>query len=328
MHKVSVTILMCAYNAEKYISTAINSIINQSFSEWELLIADDCSTDNTYKLAKEFEKTDPRIKVFKHEKNIGYLLNTNFIWEKAKGKYITFQDADDWSSPERMEKQYVFLENNLHVDICSTNYYRVNNKGAITQTINLSTGKSFVKGIEDFKNKIGNFPIFPGTLFFRKSVSDNIGKYNPFFSRKCGEDTIWILVAYKHYRIELMEEFFYYYRENSDGVTQQITIEKLIVNDLVIMIDEHHVKNNVNLLDGNHDEELKKLEANLLRPYNDDSSILPYAQACAYIYHKEYQLALPYILSAIIKKPFHLKYYKTLKFMLAFYFKKRLNYEK
>lgn len=319
-----VTVLMCAYNAEKYISTAINSIINQSFKNWELLISDDCSTDHTFEIAKEFEKKEPRITVFKQSKNLGYLLNTNFIWEKAKGKYITFQDADDWSSNDRLEKQFNFLENNVHIDICSSNYYRVNNKGDITQTINLLTQKSFKEGIEDFKNKISNFPIFPGALFFRKSVSDNIGKYNPFFSRKCGEDTSWILVAHKYHKIELMQDFFYYYRENADGVTQQLTIEKLIVNDLVLFIDEQYNKNNINLLDGQHDYELRKIEADLLQPYKHDASLLPYKQACAYIYHKAYQLALPSILLAISKKPFHLKYYKTLKFILKFYFKKRL----
>ena len=79
-----------AYNVEKYIRQAIDSILNQTYSYFELLIADDASTDTTKQIINAYQKIDPRIKTFHNKKNEGYLLTTNKLFQKCKGDYIAF----------------------------------------------------------------------------------------------------------------------------------------------------------------------------------------------------------------------------------------------
>lgn len=107
-----VSIITPVYNSEKYIGETIRSVLAQTHNNWEMLIADDCSKDNTAAVVKQF--TDPRIKYFKLEKNSGAAVARNEALEKAKGKYIAFLDADDLWKPTKLEKQLRFMvENNI-----------------------------------------------------------------------------------------------------------------------------------------------------------------------------------------------------------------------
>lgn len=90
-----VSILMTAYNREKYIAEAIESVLGSTFKDFELIIVDDCSTDNTLTIASSFVAKDKRIKVFKNDFNLGQFDNRNRAIELAKGKYIKFLDSDD-----------------------------------------------------------------------------------------------------------------------------------------------------------------------------------------------------------------------------------------
>ena len=313
---------MPAYNAEKYIHQAISSIIAQSFTDWELLIGNDKSNDNTLAIIQSFSRSDKRIKVFNQQKNLGYLLNSNFLWEKARGKYIAFLDADDWSDKRRLEIQYLFLENNKNIDICSTNYYRVNENGDIISEFILDEHTPLNNLISNFLFENASFPIFPNSLFFRKQVSDKMGYYHEFYSRKCGEDWDWTLRANQDFKIANIPEPLYYYRENSAGVTQVLTIDKLINRTLISNIYQILYLENKNLLEPQLSNELLELEASLKTPYLKDSSLLPYQQACNNIYHKDFRLALKNIKTAIYHKPLKLKYFRTLKFILTQILKK------
>ena len=100
-----VSILMPAYNTAPFIAEAIESILTQTFTDFELLIADDASTDNTFEIARVFLEKDRRIKVFKHPENLGFVGNKNFLLKQASGDYIAWQDSDDISYPERIKVQ-------------------------------------------------------------------------------------------------------------------------------------------------------------------------------------------------------------------------------
>lgn len=107
-----VSIITPVYNSEKYIGETIKSVLSQTYDNWEMLIADDCSKDNTAEVIKGF--TDPRIKYFKLEKNAGAAIARNRVLEKARGKFIAFLDADDMWKPEKLEKQLRFMiDNNI-----------------------------------------------------------------------------------------------------------------------------------------------------------------------------------------------------------------------
>ena len=94
-----VSILMTSYNREKYIGEAIESVLNSTFQQWELIIVDDQSKDRTVEIAREFEKKDRRIKVFINESNLGDYPNRNKAASYAKGKYLKYLDADDTIYP-------------------------------------------------------------------------------------------------------------------------------------------------------------------------------------------------------------------------------------
>src|ERR1700752_3454291 len=122
--KVSlVSVIMPAYNCEKYVKKAIDSILNQTYSNFELLIADDCSKDSTKNIIDSY--TDNRIKRFHNETNMGYLQASNKLFKECEGDFITFQDADDYSAPNRLELLISFLEKNSSYSCVGSNVIKV-----------------------------------------------------------------------------------------------------------------------------------------------------------------------------------------------------------
>jgi|SRR5579871_1717189 len=89
------SVLITAYNREKYIAEAIESVLSSSFKDFELIITDDCSTDGTYEAAKKYAEKDSRIRLFRNEKNLGQFANRNYAASLSKGKYIKYLDSDD-----------------------------------------------------------------------------------------------------------------------------------------------------------------------------------------------------------------------------------------
>jgi len=110
-----VSVIMPAYNAEKFIGEAIESILNQTFKDFEFIILDDCSKDKTWEIIKDYAKKDERIVAVKNEKNLKISATLNKGILLARGKYISRMDADDWSYPQRFEKQINYLEGNSAV---------------------------------------------------------------------------------------------------------------------------------------------------------------------------------------------------------------------
>lgn len=106
-----VSIIMPSYNTAKYISDSINSVLYQTYKNWELIIVDDCSTDNTDEAVKPF-LSDNRIRYLKNEKNSGAAVSRNYALREAKGKWIAFLDSDDLWEKDKLEKQISFMEKN------------------------------------------------------------------------------------------------------------------------------------------------------------------------------------------------------------------------
>lgn len=105
-----VSIITPAYNSSNVIEETIKSVLAQTFKNWELIIVDDCSTDNTFELALEFAKKDNRIKVLKNKKNLGVALTRNVALDSAQGKYIAFLDSDDMWMPNKLSVQIEYME--------------------------------------------------------------------------------------------------------------------------------------------------------------------------------------------------------------------------
>lgn len=113
-----VSVLLCTYNAEKYIRATLESILDQSYTAIEILILDNNSQDQTIKIIESY--TDVRIHLFPSEKNLGPYGGLNFLLDKAKGEYIAIQDHDDIWHPEKLDKQVAFLEKDKKYIWCGT----------------------------------------------------------------------------------------------------------------------------------------------------------------------------------------------------------------
>lgn len=126
-----VSIIMPSYNTALYISESIESVLGQSYKNWELIIVDDCSTDNTNEIVAQY--TDLRIKFYKNIKNTGAAFSRNRALSLAKGKWIAFLDSDDIWLPHKLELQINFMkENNIYFSY--TNYEEIDEMGHLLGT--------------------------------------------------------------------------------------------------------------------------------------------------------------------------------------------------
>jgi len=123
-----VSIIMPAYNAGKYISDSIASVISQTYQNWELIIINDYSKDNTPKIIENYANADSRIKVFSNSKNVGVSETRNKGIELATGNWIAFLDSDDMWHPQKLEKQIEKIKSNS-ADFIFTGASYVNEKG-------------------------------------------------------------------------------------------------------------------------------------------------------------------------------------------------------
>jgi len=125
-----VSVIMGVYNEEDYIVESIESILNQTYSNWELIICDDASEDNTYNILLSYKERYPdKIKVIRNEKNSSLAYSLNRCLKKSTGKYIARMDADDVSIKDRLEKQVYFLKKHKKVDLVGSSMQRFNSKG-------------------------------------------------------------------------------------------------------------------------------------------------------------------------------------------------------
>ena len=118
-----VSIIMPSYNTANYIVESIKSVLAQTYTNWELIIVDDCSTDNTDEIVQPF-LSDERIKYFKNEKNSGAPVSRNKALREAKGQWVAFLDSDDLWFPEKLERQIAFMNNNAN-DFSYTRYIEI-----------------------------------------------------------------------------------------------------------------------------------------------------------------------------------------------------------
>ena len=166
-----VSVLMSTHNSESNVAISIDSILQQSYKNIEFLIIDDCSTDNTFEIIKEYSKNYQKIKVFRNKINIGLTKSLNLLISKSSGDFIARQDDDDASYPNRIKTQVDILQNS-NIDFCSTRALTNPQKRKIP-------GVSFyfpIKVALKFKN-----PFIHGSLVFRKEILDSVGGYDEDF---------------------------------------------------------------------------------------------------------------------------------------------------
>ncbi len=155
---VLVSVLMGSYNHEKYVAEAIESVLNQTFSDLELIIIDDYSTDNSRAVIEAYQAKDSRVRAFFHEKNMGIANTANDALKEARGKFISFIGSDDVWFPYKLERQLALIKNHEEQVLWS--------EGEIIDENSASTGKTFTQ-MHDATHKKKN-----GNLF-EQIIEDN-----------------------------------------------------------------------------------------------------------------------------------------------------------
>ena len=195
-----VSVLMPAYNVEKYIGDAIDSILTQTFTDFELIIINDGSTDGTAKIIGQYAKQDNRIKFINHMKNRGIAAVRNELLDSAAGEYAAFCDSDDISLPDRLQIQVGFLDTNPDVSVVSAALRTVPNNQVWRVVEN--------PGVLDFY--VAN-PVPNAVAMFRMA---DINKYNLRFNSKfqTAEDYDFWARAARYLKIRVLPDVLYLYR--------------------------------------------------------------------------------------------------------------------
>ena len=193
-----VSVLMSCYNSQKTLKNSIVSVLAQTYKNFEFLIIDDNSSDDTLRILQEFETIDKRIKVYKNSENIGLTKSLNILIDKSDGKYIARQDDDDLSKPERLDVQYNFLKNSTF-RCCTSRAIVKNSNKKIPRFSHLLPNQLVLK----YKN-----PFIHGTLFVEKDVITDIGGYSEEF--KYAQDyKLFSDMILKNYKVKILDNLLY-----------------------------------------------------------------------------------------------------------------------
>jgi len=202
-----VSVIMPNYNNEKYLAEAIESILNQTYKNFEFVILDDCSTDNSWNIIQNYAKKDNRIKAFRNKKNLKIVKTRNKGFElmSPTSKYIAIFDSDDVSMPERLEKQIAFLEKNPDYGLIGTHTYIINESSEIIASRKYETDLKKI-----IKNMLKKSPVAQPSVMVRTSVLEDVGHYNEKYTR-CQDYELWFRIA-KSFKIGNLDEFLIKYR--------------------------------------------------------------------------------------------------------------------
>lgn len=202
-----VSIVMPSYNTEQYIEASIRSVQAQTYENWELIIVDDCSTDETDAVVASI--ADVRLRYFKNETNNGAALSRNRALREAKGKWIAFLDSDDLWHPEKLEKQIRFMmENGYHFSY--TNYSEID--GASQPNGRMVTGPKRIT-----KEGMYNF-CWPGCLTVMYDA-EAVGLIQIADIKKNNDYALWLKVCHKA-DCYLLDEVLAQYRRRSGSISR------------------------------------------------------------------------------------------------------------
>ncbi len=219
---------MSVFNGERYLQESVESILNQTYRDFEFIIIDDGSADRTPEILKDWAKKDLRIKIITNEKNIGLTKSLNKAIKIAQGEYIARQDADDISLPQRLEKQIEFLENHPEIKILGTFGYSITQKPKILGKEIVPVSSQAIK-----KTLIKRNPFIHTSVMIKREIIDRVGGYDEKF-RTVQDYELWfrilriaegenlpLFLVKKRYRPEMIS-----LKKNKDQLRYMLFLQK------------------------------------------------------------------------------------------------------
>lgn len=248
-----ISIIMPVYNSEKYVSEAIDSICNQSYKNWELLIVNDGSTDHTSEILDSYVEKDCRIKVY-HRNNNGVSMARNFALKRVCGKYVTFIDSDDVYHVDRLRKMLQVFKLHENCDIVFSRHKEFKGKLSYIEVsgsgkISVTDDNVLVKVISDSENH----------FMCNTMIKSEIAKKIKFAQLRFAEDFCYIRDCALHCKkMAVLDEVLYFYRrDNENAMTSHFFSEKYI-SDYMNLVENIYEFCKINKLE---DDFYKKMVA-------------------------------------------------------------------
>lgn len=198
-----ISVLIPTFNVERFVEEAIRSIINQTYSNLEIIIVDDCSSDNTYEILQRLAVEDSRIRLFKNQENKKIVETLNLAISYASGEFIARMDGDDVSLPDKIEKQYRFLMANPNIDLVGVSYIIIDEDGKEIKK------EKYLTDFDQIKKAVKYVSPIPHIWLARKRMYELLGGYR----LPTVEDYDFILRAIDQgYQLSNLPDFLYLVR--------------------------------------------------------------------------------------------------------------------
>jgi glycosyltransferase involved in cell wall biosynthesis len=224
-----ISVIMPVYNAGDYLVEAIKSILKQSYKNFEFIVVDDASTDNSWAILKKYKKKDKRIRIYRLKENIGVSQTVKFAIEKARGKFLARMDADDIAHPKRLEKEINYLLKNPQTVAIGSQCQLINKNGK-------NIGKKiFPTKFEDIYKYIFIFvPVQQPTLMINRTKLPKDFEYY-YDSMDTAEEIELLFKLFQYGKVENLNETLHYYRLHGQN-TSLINLKKTFLLTLLSRI--------------------------------------------------------------------------------------------
>lgn len=222
-----VSVVMSVYNGGEFLSQSIGSILEQTFRDFEFIIIDDASTDNSWEILNLFAEKDNRIRLFRNDKNIGiegFIKNLNYGCKISKGRYIARMDQDDISAPDRLRSQFEFLENDPETFIVGSALERIDKDGNSLGIMQAPLNNEEIRKVMPKK-----ISLYHPVIMFRNEF------YEDFYRQKiryCEDYDLYLRIMTDSLKMANLKECNLYYRVLEDSMSrkQDKVIKNLFIN--------------------------------------------------------------------------------------------------
>lgn len=219
-----ISVIMSVYNGERYLREAIESILNQTFADFEFLIVNDGSTDGSLEIIQSYQ--DERVRAINNEQNIGLTKSLNKAIRQARGGYIARQDADDISLPNRFEQQIEYFDKHPEIALLGTSVYKIDEQGKVVGRIIAPANPG--RKAKQFSH---------GSTMFKREVVDRLGGYNELF-RYCQDYELWARIA-KYNKVRNLTQVLYKLRFHGENIRSLKRNESALYHLLAMRLAEN-----------------------------------------------------------------------------------------
>lgn len=305
--KPILSVILPAFNCEGYVAQAIESILHQTFQDFELLVADDGSSDNTRKVIEQYGALDPRIRQFTNSNNRGKVWTVNKLLNFCVGEFVTVHDADDCSLRERFEKQINFMIENPASVMCGTSFRMINADGTLFRSVVMPSDFEQILSSIRFNSQ------FHGpTMVIRMSALQGC-LYRSFFLEYNEDCDLAFRLVEKGYCTNL-SEILYTYRILPNSLSKRITAKKRNLYKMAARFHEQRrLSGKDDLMEG-RDQEIDRMLQVLMRPYIKDSSLIHRENAAFLMYYRLNKQAIYNAWKAWRLNPFRFRNLRTLQY--------------